>query len=95
MTAQGYKELLIRYLGHEINLDQLERQFDNYFSDGSEPDGALFLITNDVFMDLDACWDPTLALEKETALSITETTLRLRLGEAVVSLGKYEAGKLA
>ena len=91
MTAQGYKELLTRYLRHESDLGQLEKQFDDYFHDGAELDHLLFLIINDVFMDLDACWDSTLAPEKETASSITEMTLRLRLGEAIIKLDEYEA----
>lgn len=95
MTAQGYRELLTRYLRHEIDLGQLEKQFDDYFSDGSELDPILFLIINDVFEDLDACWDQTLVPEKETVSSITETTLRLGLGEAVVRLDEYGIGELA
>ena len=94
MTAQGYRELLTRYLTHESDLGQLEKQFDDYFYDEAELDHPLFLIINDVFMDLDACWDSTLAPEKETASSITEMTLRLRLGEAIARLDEYGAGGL-
>ena len=91
-TAQKYKELLTAYLSHEIDLNQLNTQFDNYWYDGTELDNPLFLILNDVFMALDLCWDPDCLYEEDKSPRISEAELRLTLAGDVERIAKGEVG---
>jgi len=85
-TVQKYKELFRAYLSHDIDLNQLNVQFDNYWYDGTELAGLnhpLFLILNDIFGALDLCWDLDCLYEEDKSARISEAALRSEIAEAV------------
>lgn len=93
-TVQRYRELFRAYLNLEIDLNQLNVQFDNYWYDGTEfgHRNPLFLILNDVFGALDLCWDPDCLHEEDKSTRISETALRSEIAEAIERIYKCEAG---
>ena len=91
MTAQNYQQLLNAYLSNEIDLNQLEELFDNYFRSRGEIDHSLFLILNDIFESLDCCYEPFPSLGEKTHFRISEATLRTELLEAVAKIESYIA----
>ena len=82
-----YRELLERFVRHEIDIDSFQRSyFDKFKNDPREMDETVFRILDTLFGDIDSFTTDASLLQKDPAFYLDEAGLRKRVVQATEQL---------